>query len=99
MSQYIQVAEDEQDEPIELPTEEDGTLLLSTLAAQYPGTCGLKYRNPESGCFRGIRLIDGKLHPPDGIWGGFVYITVFPKLGNKVIFLRQVTSNIYWYCS
>ena len=79
MSMYLQVAEDEHEEPIELPAEEDGTLLLSTLAAQFPGACGLKYRNPESGCMRGIRLADGKLHPPDGDWGGFIYIAVFPK--------------------
>lgn len=37
MNQYIQVAEEESDEPIELPTEEDATLLLSTLSAQFPG--------------------------------------------------------------
>lgn len=54
MNQYIQVSEEEQDEPIELPSEEDGSLLLSTVAAQFPGACGLKYRNPETGNFRGV---------------------------------------------
>jgi len=42
---YLQVAEEEGDEPIELPAEEDGTLLISTLAAQFPGCSGLKYRS------------------------------------------------------
>lgn len=79
MEQYIQVAEEENEEPIELPTEEDATLLLTTLAAQFPGACGLKYRNPETGNFRGIRLTDGKLHPPDCHWGNCIYIAVFPK--------------------
>lgn len=53
---YVQVVEEEGEEPIELPVEDDGTLLLSTLQAQFPGTCGLKYRNPESRAMRGVRL-------------------------------------------
>lgn len=54
--EYVQVVEEEGEEPIELPVEDDGTLLLSTLQAQFPGTCGLKYRNPESRAMRGVRL-------------------------------------------
>lgn len=83
MSQYIQVAEDESEEPMEVPIEEDGTLLLSTLNAQFPGSCGLKYQNPESGCMRGIRLSDGRLYPPDNEWANRIYMAVFPKDGNK----------------
>ncbi|KAL5015406.1 hypothetical protein ScPMuIL_009676 [Solemya velum] len=79
MSHYIQVAEDEDDEPMEVPSEDDGTLLLSTLSAQFPGACGLKYRNPESGSMRGIRLSDGRLYPPDGEWSSRIYVVVFPK--------------------
>lgn len=77
--QYVQVTEEDGEEPIELPSEEDGTLLLTTLAAQYPGACGLQYRNPETGARRGIRLAEGKLHPPDGQWKDTLYICVFPK--------------------
>ncbi|XP_066153872.1 TAR DNA-binding protein 43-like isoform X2 [Euwallacea fornicatus] len=78
--EYLQVAEDEGEEPIELPTEDDGTLLLSTLAAQFPGASGLKYRNPENKSVRGVRLSDGRLHPPpDGGWGSHIYYCVFPK--------------------
>lgn len=79
MNYYIQVAEDESEEPIELPCEDDGTLLLTTLAAQFPGTCGLKFRNPESGAMRGVRLADGRLHPPETGWGNIIFICVFPK--------------------
>jgi hypothetical protein len=79
MSSYLQVAEDEGEEPIELPAEDDCTLLLSTLAAQFPGTCGLKYRNPESRAMRGVRLVEGRLHPPENGWGNCVYYCVFPK--------------------
>lgn len=84
MTQYLQVSEDENDEPIEIPSEEDGTLLLSTLSAQFPGACGLKYRNPSSGNFRGVRLHEGLLYPPDKCWDSHVYIVVFPK-GNSTI--------------
>ncbi|KAG7207922.1 hypothetical protein KM043_009511 [Ampulex compressa] len=83
MSSYIQVAEDEGEEPIELPTEEDSTLLLTTLSAQFPGTCGLKYRNPESRTMRGVRLVDGRLHPPESGWGKAIYFCVFPKAKTK----------------
>lgn len=79
MSSYIQVAEDEGEEPIELPTEDDSTLLLTTLSAQFPGTCGLKYRNPESRTMRGVRLVEGRLHPPENGWGKSIYFCVFPK--------------------
>lgn len=32
------------DDAVELPIEDDGTLLLTTLSAQFPGATGLKYR-------------------------------------------------------
>ncbi|KAJ8321078.1 hypothetical protein KUTeg_002665 [Tegillarca granosa] len=89
MSQYIQVAEEEGDEPMEVPSEDDGTLLLSTLSAQFPGACGLKYRNPDTGAMRGIRLSDGRLYPPDGDWIKRIYIAVFPKSENK----KKANSN------
>ena len=78
---FICVAEEEGEEPIELPTEEsDNSLLISTLAAQFPGACGLKYRNPESRAWRGVRLSDGRLFPPsDTGWGAHVYVSVMPK--------------------
>ena len=79
MPQYIQVTDDENEEAVEIPSEEDGTLLLSTLAGQFPNACGLKYRNPQTGNFRGIRLSDNKLHPPDNSWKNYVYLVVFPK--------------------
>ena len=78
MSCYIQVCDDENDEPIELPTEDDGTLLLSTLVAQFPGACGLKYRPSDGRGFRGLRLVEGVIHPPDEGWD-LVFVCVFPK--------------------
>lgn len=79
--EFLQVAEDEGEEPIELPVEEDGTLLSSTLQAQFPGACGLKYRNPESRAIRGVRSNEGRFYPPstESGWGTQVYFCVFPK--------------------
>jgi len=77
---YISVAEEEGGEPIELPTEEDGTVLLSTLSAQFPGACGVKFRNPETRAWRGVRLADGRLWPPvDTGWNNSIFVTVLPK--------------------
>ena len=77
--QYVIVTEDENEQPIELPAEADGTLLLSTLAAQFTGACGLKYHNSETNSTRGVRLADGRFHPPDGVWGSRLFVVVFPK--------------------
>lgn len=84
---YVRVSEDEDDNnAVEIPCEGDGTLLLTTLVAQFPGACGLKYRHPESKSIRGIRLSDGKLHPPtEAGWGKFLYLCVFPKENKRKI--------------
>ncbi|KAH3774344.1 TAR DNA-binding protein 43-like [Dreissena polymorpha] len=92
MVQYIQVTDDENEEAIEIPSEEDGTLLLSTLAGQFPNACGLKYRN-QSGGFRGIRLSDGRLHPPDNAWKACTYLVVYSK-DNKNIKSVDINNHI-----
>ena len=83
MSEYIRVAEDEQvpEDAIELPSDEDGTILLSTIQAQYPGSTGLRYRNEETQTWRGVRLADGVLYPPAVGWGNSLYIVVSSKTG------------------
>ncbi|XP_069466050.1 TAR DNA-binding protein 43-like isoform X3 [Ambystoma mexicanum] len=77
--EYIRVSEDENEEPMEIPSEDDGTVLLSTVAAQFPGACGLRYRNPVNQCMRGVRLVEGILHAPEGGWGTLVYVVNYPK--------------------
>ncbi|MGH0156819.1 UNVERIFIED_CONTAM: hypothetical protein FKN15_032613 [Acipenser sinensis] len=77
---YIRVAEDENDEPMEIPSEDDGTVLLSTVAAQFPGACGLRYRNPVSQCMRGVRVMEGVLQAPETGWGNLVYVVNYPKV-------------------
>ena len=81
MSEFIKVSmnyQDDHQDVIELPLEEDSTLLLSTLQAQFPHVTGLKYANPESGAWRGVRLVDGVLSPSSFGWGDITYVAVFP---------------------
>ena len=57
-------------------------VLLSTLSAQFPRACGLKFRNPESRAWRGVRLADGKLFQPvDTGWANIIFVCVTPKGG------------------
>merc|ERR1711881_499633 len=66
---YVRISEGpESEEVIELPTESDGRLLLTTITAQYPNAIGLRFKS-ESGAWRGMRFIDGALEPPLEGWG------------------------------
>ncbi|MGH0121713.1 UNVERIFIED_CONTAM: hypothetical protein FKN15_000185 [Acipenser sinensis] len=82
---YIRVAEDENEEPMEIPSEDDGTVLLSTVAAQFPGACGLRYRNPVSQCMRGVRVMEGVLQAPETGWGNLVYVVNYPKVALNAV--------------
>ena len=37
LCEWVAVVQDEGEEAIEIPTENDGTILISSLAAQFPG--------------------------------------------------------------
>ncbi|CAG2176166.1 unnamed protein product [Oppiella nova] len=95
MASYIEVAEEEGEEAIEIPCEEDAanSILLSTLTSLFPGASGLKYRNADTGTIRGIRLIDGRLQPPDQGWrSNAVYYCAFPKENKRKIDDQTETS-------
>lgn len=79
--EWVDVAESADDEAIGISTEPDGTLLLSSVTAQFPGTTGLKFKHEESGSFRGVRCQDNSLFAPseEEGWGKTVYICVKPK--------------------
>lgn len=71
---------DENDEPVEIPTESDGSLLITSVTAQFPGATGLKYRNPETNTLRGVRLQGEAMFPPtEEGWGLYTYICVRVK--------------------
>jgi len=62
--------------------ETDDTVLLSSLSAQFPGACGLKYRHPETRTLRGVRLVEERLVAPDEGWD-FDFFCTFPKNDGK----------------
>ncbi|CAH8875201.1 unnamed protein product [Trichobilharzia szidati] len=83
-TKYVKICESEDDSPIEVPLEDDDTLLLSTLTAQFPDCTGLKYKSGDTGCYRGVRLVDDRLYPPaDGHWNGNTFCCVFPKCSKR----------------
>lgn len=100
---YIRVAEDENEEPMEIPSEEDGTVLLSSVAAQFPGACGLRYRSPVSQCMRGVRIVEGVLHAPEADWGNLVYVVNYPKgnlynaQGNNIVCVLFLVEMCIYY--
>ena len=69
---FVNVGKQGSDDFMELPREKDGTVLLSTVKAQYPSAIGLKYKS-DSGGWRGIRAADNVLDPPNGGWGETIY--------------------------
>eukprot|EP00794_Sanderia_malayensis_P014939 gene14939-16480_t len=77
---YIQVIDDEHTKDlVEIPSEDNGTLLLSTVQAQFPSTTGLRYKSEVSDSWRGVRISDGVLHPPPEGWGTSIFYVVRPK--------------------
>jgi len=80
MSEWVAICAVEGEEPVEVQTENDGTMLMSSVAAQFPKTTGLKYRNPETNTLRGVRCQEEALLPPtEEGWGALTYICVTPK--------------------
>jgi len=64
---YIAIADPSSGVCVELPSENDGTLLLSTVSSQFPGTIGLRFKS-ESGAWRGLRVTEDSVFdiPIDG---------------------------------
>lgn len=70
-------------EVVELPTEKDGTMLLSSVSSQFPEALGLRFKS-ESGSWRGVSLSgDNILLTPSGGWGSIEYHAVLPKRVEK----------------
>lgn len=90
---YLRVSEDFGEEELEVPLEDDKTLLLTTLQSCFPTASGLKFRNPASGCYRAVKLskidTEMKFVPPgtgDDGWDceKTNYFCVFPKAPNDI---------------
>ncbi|XP_065584017.1 uncharacterized protein LOC136043039 isoform X2 [Artemia franciscana] len=69
---------------IELPLEDDGSLLLTTLTSQFPDATGLTFYCESAQATRGLKLSEGKLWPPRGGWSN----TSYSCTTNKGMFIR-----------
>ena len=46
---FVKVSENEnQDDTVEIPVEAQGYILMTTLTAQFPGACGLKFKTEQA---------------------------------------------------
>lgn len=75
---YIKVKKVEgetESEIVGCPAEDDGNVLVSTLASQFPGAIGLRYKD-EEGISKALRVKDDVVTPPTGGWGDQVYTVV-----------------------
>ena len=68
MSVWLPVSSSELKEPIEIETEDDGKLLLTSVTSFFPGTTALKFRCPGSQAFCEITAVEGNFLPPQGGW-------------------------------
>lgn len=79
MTVWLQVAKEVDgaaSDVVEVPLEDDNTLLLSSLTSQFARAQGLRYRNEANGVHRAVRCSGDKLHPPDDGWADRVYLVV-----------------------
>lgn len=69
---HIKIALNEDSEFMEFPKEDDNTVLLSTIQAQFPEAIGMKYKG-SSGAWRALKAVDNVLEAPKDGWGDQVY--------------------------
>ena len=81
---YVEVSKNEDgSNAMELPTENDGTLSLSTMQMYFSNAVSLKYQSSR-GNWRGIKFSNGVFFPPRGGWGTNVYIVTSPEDNGKL---------------
>merc|ERR1719427_293786 len=96
MTEWVAICSDENEEAVEVSTETDGTLLLSSVAAQFPGTTGLKYRNPGTNTLRGVRLQGEVMFPPsEEGWGLYTYMCVTVKTEPRLKRKTEADRDMY----
>jgi hypothetical protein len=57
MDRFILVKNPNDNEQLEIPMAEDGTVSFSTLANAFPGAYGLKFKNPVTGGKRFVEYV------------------------------------------
>ena len=80
MSAWVPVSTSELVQLIEIETEEDGRLPLTSINLHFPGTTALKFSDPGSQVFCEVPVEEGNFFAPLGGWGVSTrYIAVGPS--------------------
>ena len=90
---YISIQDEVTGVSVELPSEKNGTLLLSTIASQFPGTVGLRFKS-AAGTWRGVRITEDKVFdiPLEG-WGSVDYQVVMADRPAPTATKRKIPAN------
>lgn len=92
--EFITVQDPAGEDPIELPTAE-GSVLMSTLQASFPGATGLKYKNPKTGANRAVQVdpTGTKLLPPADGWENKSFHVIMAAQSERVRALSSADAT------
>jgi len=78
---FITPSEENADaEGVEIPLDGDNTCNLKTVQSQFASAVGLRYRSPDSGRLRALRMDEeGRMFPPAQGWGDLTFVIVADK--------------------
>ena len=75
MEDFVLITALEGGECIEVDVEDDGTLTTSSIQSQFGrDAIGLRYKNPATGNWRGVKADGDHLFPPKGGWSSRTYL-------------------------
>lgn len=83
--QFVKITDRGDEEVVEIPTEDDGTIQLDMVKSQFAGVIGLRYR--EANRAIAVKIMNGKLYAPENGWSDIVYYCVFPKSKSSSTFI------------
>lgn len=101
---FVKVSDSENEESVEIPVELHGYILMTTLRAQFPGACGLKFKT-EQLSWRGVRVDERVIEDnnklilyPSGNekWNeSIVYTVTYPKSINyQATAVKSTLTNL-----
>jgi len=79
MADYIMVCGEEFGDCAEIAVESNGTVHLPNISALFPGTTGLKYRNPSNQAWRLVKVMNNSLQRPQEGWLHIPYQCIRPE--------------------
>ena len=87
---YVKITDRENPNPIEVPTEDDGSISLSTITGRFPRATGLCFTFNVNA--RAVKINDGKLYALVDGWGDLIYRCVFPTIPTEKNKNEEITA-------